>query len=347
MSCLALSENSRILRMEPRDVLDDLGQLVRAEDEHGEDHERHQLERSYVIEHLEAPCVSRSSALVGRYGSGPRSTVPGAYCRCAVRFRWPLRPAGPAGRSAGRHVPVPQSRGQRDRPFPAAALEGELQPVAGAVGADLDDQFLAAVHPLAVELGDDVAGLEAGLGAGAARGDRRLRRSLLVLADARAVAGVLHVEGDADHRVDRLAGLDQLLGDALGLVDRDGEAEADASRPGRRPASAAAVGGPDGGVDADDPGLGVEQRAAGVAGVDRGVGLQRVTYETSLPSPFSPPAVIGPFLGADDAGGDGVRRGRRGRRWRPPGRRPARCRSCRAAAACSPVTPFTLMTARS
>src|SRR5690606_32913410 len=35
-----------------RHVLDDLGELVRAEHEHGEDDERHQLERTYVIEHL-------------------------------------------------------------------------------------------------------------------------------------------------------------------------------------------------------------------------------------------------------------------------------------------------------
>src|SRR5690606_24079668 len=35
-----------------RHVLDDLGELVRAEHEHSEDDDRHQLERAYVIEHL-------------------------------------------------------------------------------------------------------------------------------------------------------------------------------------------------------------------------------------------------------------------------------------------------------
>ena len=52
--------------------------------------------------------------------------------------------------------------------------------------------------------------------------------------------------------------------DRLDGVDRHGEADAGVA--------AAAVGG-DLRVDADDAALGVEQRAAGVAGVDRGVGL--------------------------------------------------------------------------
>ena len=75
MSSFALSENSRTLRMKPRDVLDHLGQLLRAEDEHGEDDERDQLEGSYVIEHLAAP---RSPAAVrGSEAARARSTVPG------------------------------------------------------------------------------------------------------------------------------------------------------------------------------------------------------------------------------------------------------------------------------
>ena len=44
-------------------------------------------------------------------------------------------------------------------------------------------------------------------------------------------AGLLvHGDRGTDHRVDRLAGLDQLLGDVLRLVDRDREAEADGAR---------------------------------------------------------------------------------------------------------------------
>src|SRR5206468_621805 len=51
----------------PCDVLDELRELVRTEDEHGKDNERHQLERSYVIEHLKL--LAMSSVL------GPRWSV--------------------------------------------------------------------------------------------------------------------------------------------------------------------------------------------------------------------------------------------------------------------------------
>ena len=56
--------------------------------------------------------------------------------------------------------------------------------------------------------------------------------------------------------------------EVLDLVDRDGVADADV-HPAALLERAAAV-------DADQPALGVEQRAAGVARVDRGVGLQAV-----------------------------------------------------------------------
>ena len=69
-----------------------------------------------------------------------------------------------------------------------------------------------------------------------------------------------------------LAVVDQLLDGAAGLVDRDREADADVAAL----AAEAAADGGDGGVDADDLAVEVDQRAAGVARVDRGVGLDRV-----------------------------------------------------------------------
>jgi len=67
-----------------------------------------------------------------------------------------------------------------------------------------------------------------------------------------------------------LAGVDEFFGDPFGLVDGDGEAEPDGT--GLTALVGAAVGGPDGGVDADDAGLRVEEGPAGVAGVDRRIG---------------------------------------------------------------------------
>ena len=77
-----------------------------------------------------------------------------------------------------------------------------------------------------------------------------------------------------------------MVGDPAGEVGRDREADS---------LVAATVGG-DGGVDADDFALEVDQRAARVAGIDRGVGLEELS-----------PADATEFaaLPADDAGADG------------------------------------------
>ena len=64
-----------------------------------------------------------------------------------------------------------------------------------------------------------------------------------------------------------LLAVEQLLGHVLGQVDRDREAEADRARLARRRAGA------DRGVDRHDVAVEVDQRTAGVARVDRGVGL--------------------------------------------------------------------------
>ena len=63
-----------------------------------------------------------------------------------------------------------------------------------------------------------------------------------------------------------MAGVDDLAERVLGGVDRHGEAQA----------LAAAGGGLDAFVDADDVAGGVDQGAAGVTGIDRGVGLDGV-----------------------------------------------------------------------
>ena len=68
-----------------------------------------------------------------------------------------------------------------------------------------------------------------------------------------------------------LAGPDDLVGNRLGQIRWDGEPDA------------VAVGG-DGGIDADDVAARVEQRAAAVAGVGRGVELQK--FEVALAQPF-------------------------------------------------------------
>ena len=91
-----------------------------------------------------------------------------------------------------------------------------------------------------------------------------------------------HADPAALHR----AGLDQLLDDRPGDVAGDGEADADAAA-GRRE---------DRGVDADHLAVEVEHRPAGVAAVDRRVGLQEV--------------VVGPGVDVAVAGGDDAGRHR-------------------------------------
>ena len=80
-------------------------------------------------------------------------------------------------------------------------------------------------------------------------------------------AGVRVGDLDAEVRVADLLALDELVGDGLRLVGRDREADADVAVGALRGDRA---------VDADDLAVHVDQRATGVARVDRGVGLDRV-----------------------------------------------------------------------
>ena len=95
----------------------------------------------------------------------------------------------------------------------------------------------------------------------------------------------------------------QLVHDAAGHVDRDGEADADVAAGARQ----------DGAVDADQLAPEIHQRAAGVAGVDRGVGLDEVLVAVLVDA--------GAAQAADDARGDGVLQAKRDCRWPPRSRR--------------------------
>ena len=95
-----------------------------------------------------------------------------------------------------------------------------------------------------------------------------------------------HTEDRAGH----FAAEDKLSDDAVDFVHRNGEADA----------GGAAGGAVDGGVHADEPAGAVQQRAAGIAGVDRGVGLDDV-LDRHLGDRLDLPA-----QGADDAGGQGL-----------------------------------------
>src|SRR6476661_3016285 len=149
----------------------------------------------------------------------------------------------------------------------AVPLHLEAHGVADGPRADRDDELVRGADALALEADDDVAGLDPGLGRRSPGGD-----GVGGVVDRCALAGEGAAELDPDDRVGRLAGRDELVGGASRLVARDGEAEPDAAT-GR---SARARHPRDRAVDADDLARHVEQRSAGVAGVDRGVGLDRV-----------------------------------------------------------------------
>ena len=78
-----------------------------------------------------------------------------------------------------------------------------------------------------------------------------------------AVVGVADLHAEVG--VGDLAVVDQLVGDVAGVVDRDGEADADVARLGARRAAAGRRG--DGGVDADDLAVGVDQGAPELPGL--------------------------------------------------------------------------------
>src|SRR4051812_31907041 len=164
---------------------------------------------------------------------------------------------------------VGQSEGRRSGPLVGARAELDLDVARRAAPADLQghlvarlvavdrvDERVGAGDRATVDRGDDVAVAQAGVGGGTAAGDLADRG-----AGARRRVGELHAEvGVGD-----LAAGDELLGDALDHARRDREADAVV-------AAGVAL---DLRIDADHVAAGVEQRAARVAVVDRGVGLDR------------------------------------------------------------------------
>ena len=147
-------------------------------------------------------------------------------------------------------------------------------------------QFARIGHRLAGELKDDVAALQAGLGC---------RRIGLNLRDQHSFVDLgLELLGQRlGHRLNHhaqigpvdLAVLNQFSADPFGEIDGNGEADAliAAGTAGNRR------------VDADDLAVEVHQRAAAVAGIDGGVGLNEV---------FTIGDAEAASLGADDAGRD-------------------------------------------
>src|ERR671913_284388 len=110
-----------------------------------------------------------------------------------------------------------------------------------APGADLHDQLLGLVNSSVVDLAHQITRPEAG----------PPRRTVAI--DRGELEAPAHfAQVSADHWIGRLAVGDQQVGDRLGLVDRDGEANPDVAG-----LLVAAAAGQDGRVDADHSGLGV------------------------------------------------------------------------------------------
>src|SRR5439155_337841 len=132
---------------------------------------------------------------------------------------------------------------------------------------DRTRQVTRATHRAAVVLDDHIALLEAGLGGRRARAHGRHERAVgLGEPEALGEIGGQRLDADAEPAACHVARGGQLADDGLGKVDRDREPDAD------RAAAAAH----DRGVDADRLAARVDQRAAAVARVDGGVGLDEV-----------------------------------------------------------------------
>ena len=149
-------------------------------------------------------------------------------------------------------------------------------------------QVGAGVHGLAVDVGDDVAGLQAGFIGGAAGlngfdhdavGDAEFLHEHGIIA-------AIFLESNSDGAAGDFAVGDELIVNADDGGGRQREADTLES----------AAAGVNGGVDADHFAGHIHERAAGIAGVDGGVGLDEALELM---------ADVGAVFGADDSGGDG------------------------------------------
>ena len=192
----------------------------------------------------------------------------------------PLRgEVGAAGSGRGRRLAGTRPEGDGDRLRVAVALDGQLDLVAGLV-LDGEAQIVAVVDLLAVDLGDDVAGLEARLVGRRRRAPRRSDAAALGVADADPEVGVLD-----------LAAATSAARRCSDRLDRDGVADARVGAGLARDLR----------VHPDHAAFEVEQRAAGVAVVQRGVGLDRAVDREAVrapgcrgPAPLTMPAVTVP-----------------------------------------------------
>ena len=159
-------------------------------------------------------------------------------------------------RSIGRRV---------ERAALAVADHGQVDLAADRQIGDVVDERAVAGDGVAVGFDDDVARLDAGLRRRQARLDGLHERAARIGGKIESGARVVGQVEDAHAEVAaRHLALPELRQEALGGIDRSGEAEA------LRAAAA------DGGVDADHFAVDVHQRAARIAEVDGGVGLDEV-----------------------------------------------------------------------
>src|SRR4029453_19243804 len=217
--------------------------------------------------------------------SSPNRYQPKYQIRSTPLMSDPAPPSAP--RSAGGAL----GQGGRDGGFAPATDDAERDLVAGLVGPDGGDHLAVVLDRLAVDGDHQVAGLDAGLGGRAVRGD-------LLDEGAGAATGGGERRGHAEVADLDLLALDDGRGRLGGDVDGDGEADADvavgvvAGAGGVVEAEAAAWGG--GGFAAHAAAMGGGEHAAGVARVDGGVGLDDLA------------ALEEPVGGADDPGGHGL-----------------------------------------
>src|SRR5579863_3976686 len=172
------------------------------------------------------------------------------------------------------------------------AQEAKADAGAGVAAGNVIDQVVAVLDGAAINRGNDVARLHAGLVGGTAGLDLLHENAILESINAIDGAGKTGVEGDADRSADDfVAGADEVVVDG----DRDirGHREPDPLVARRLSV--------DGRIHANDLAVHVEQRAAGVSGVDGSVGLNEV-LELAGNAGFD-----GAVLGGDDAGGNGLR----------------------------------------
>ena len=206
-----------------------------------------------------APSTSSTTRPASIFASRFSSRVSGR----SARPSWPCSLLAPASATCLASFVGAAELGL-DRALGVVAPDLELDALARRRHADQARQRARAQHRLAVDLGDHVARLQARRRRRAVGRDVRDERAVDALQAERIgerLVQVLHRHAEA--AVLRLAGRDDLVLDLERDVDRDRERDA-------LEAAAARV---DLRVDADHRAAAVEERAARVAGVDRGVGL--------------------------------------------------------------------------